>query len=193
MNAILKHLHLKHLSTKNYNKSMFNWLKDLFHHPKTSTREKWISGVVATVYIFGLGMLGGRMSPSTQAFYEALQKPSLNPPSWVFPIAWTILFSLIAWSGYQGWNYFTTERLRKIFAYLYAVNGLLVYLWSFTFFEKQSILGALYVIVAMVIVIELMILTAFKSNQKAAYALLPYFIWVLFAAYLNISIVALNP
>jgi len=133
------------------------------------------------------------MDPKTWAFYEALQKPSLNPPSWVFPVAWIILFTLIAWSGYQAWNYFATDRLRRIFAFLYAVNGILVYLWSFVFFEQQSILNALYIIVAMVIVIELMILTAFKSNHKAAYALLPYFLWVLFATYLNVSIVALNP
>jgi len=172
---------------------MFQWLTKLFHRPETSKKEKWISGIVSTVYIFGLGMLGGRMDPNTQAFYDALQKPSLNPPSWVFPIAWTILFTLIAWAGYQAWNYFATDRLRKIFAFLYAVNGILVYLWSFVFFERQSTLNALYVIVAMVIVIELMILTAFKSNHKAAYALLPYFLWVLFATYLNISIVALNP
>jgi tryptophan-rich sensory protein len=172
---------------------MFQWLSHLFHRPKTSTREKWVSGLIATVYIFGLGFLGGRMNPSTQAFYDALQKPSLNPPNWVFPVAWTILFTLIAWSGYQAWNHYTTERLRRIFAYLYAVNGLLVYLWSYAFFERQSIQNALFIIVAMVIVIELMILTAFKSNHRAAYALLPYFLWVLFATYLNVSIVALNP
>jgi translocator protein len=172
---------------------MFQWLTNLFRRPQTSTKEKWTSGIIAFAYIFGWGFAGGRMNPSTWAFYQALEKPSLNPPSWVFPIVWTILFALIAWSGYQAWNYFTTNRLRQIFTFLYGVNGILVYLWSFVFFEQQSILNALYIIVAMVIVIELMILTAFKSNQKAAYALLPYFLWVLFATYLNISLVALNP
>ena len=171
---------------------MFHWLSNLFRRPQTSTREKWISGLVATAYIFGWGFAGGRMNAKTSAFYEALQKPGLTPPNWVFPVVWTILFGLIAWSGYEIWNHFATNRLRKIYAILYAINGMLIHQWSYWFFERQSISNALYIIVAMVIVIELMILSAFKSNQRAAYALLPYFLWVLFATYLNISIVALN-
>ncbi len=172
---------------------MFKWLSHLFHRQETSKKEKWISGAISAFYIFALGFAGNRMDPKTWAFYEALQKPALNPPNWVFPIVWTILFGLIAWSGYLVWNHFTTERLRKIYAFLYAVNGILVYLWSYSFFERQSVLNAFYIIVGMIIVIELMILTAFKSNRRAAYALMPYFLWVLFATYLNVSILALNP
>ena len=57
---------------------------------------------------------------------------------------------------------------------------------------RNAIISALYVIIGLIIVIELMVLVAFKSNQKAAYMLLPYLAWVLFATYLNVSIIALN-
>jgi len=172
---------------------MFKWLSNLFHRPQTSKMEKWISSGIAFFYIFGLGYAGGGMDTKTMAFYQTLIKPAFTPPKWVFPIAWTILFVLIGLSGYYVWNYYLNDRLRKWFAGLYAINGLLVFLWSYLFFGQQSITGGLYVIVAMIIVIESMILVAFKSNVKAAYLLMPYFLWVLFATYLNISIVALNP
>lgn len=172
---------------------MFNWLRNLFRKPETTTKEKWISGVVATGFIFALGFAGGRMDPKTWAFYDALQKPSLTPPGWVFPIAWTTLFALIAISGYFAWNQYKSIGLRKLFALLYFINGILVYLWSFMFFERQSITWALLIIIGLLIVSESMILTGFKNNAKSAYLLLPYFVWLLFAAYLNVSIVALNP
>jgi translocator protein len=172
---------------------MFLWLKKLFHRPQTSLREKWISGLLSFAIIFGLGFAGGRMDPKTWAFYEALVKPPFTPPNWVFPVAWTALFVLIAIAGYEAWNHYHSKWLRNAFAVLYAVNGILVYLWSFFFFERQLATDALVVIVGLILVIETMILVSFKNSHRAAYYLLPYLVWILFAAYLNVSIVALNP
>jgi len=171
---------------------MFTWLKNLFHKDQTTKKEKIISGFIFFFYIFALGFAGGGMNEKTAGFYNSLAKPSLTPPSWVFPIAWTILFALIGLAGYYVWNYFQSDRYRKIFSALYAVNGFLVYLWSEVFFKMQDITGALYVIVAMIILIEVMILVAFKTNHKAAYMLMPYLLWVLFATYLNTTLIVLN-
>jgi translocator protein len=171
---------------------MFNWLKQLFHKEQTSKKEKMISGLISFIYIFALGFAGGGMDDRTKAFYNTLMKPNLNPPNWVFPIVWTILFALIGLTGYYIWNFYKSDLYRKIFAALYAVNGIFVYLWSYVFFEKQNISGALYVIVAMIILIELMILTALKTNHRASYLLIPYFLWVLFATYLNTTLITLN-
>lgn len=168
---------------------MFHWLRQLFHKEQTSRTEKIISGAVAFAYIFILGYAG---SSKNMAFYESLAKPSLTPPNWVFPVVWTILFSLIGLSGYYVWNHFEKDLYRKIFAALYFINGILVYMWSYVFFGNNNINGALYVIIGMIILIESMILVSFRTNRKAAYLLLPYFMWVLFATYLNASIIALN-
>ena len=168
---------------------MFHWLRELFHHEQTSKTEKIVSGVISFAYIFILGFLG---SSKNMAFYDSLIKPQLTPPNWVFPVVWTILFALIGLAGYYAWNHFKSDLYRKIFAILYAANGILVYLWSYVFFGQNDINGALYVILGMIVLIEFMILTAFKINHKTAYLLLPYFIWVLFATYLNTSIIALN-
>jgi translocator protein len=171
---------------------MFHWLKNLFHKEETSKKEKIISAIIFFLYIFAIGFANGGMDTKSQAFYNSLIKPGLTPPGWVFPIVWTILFALIGLTGYYIWNYYKNDRYRKIFSALYVVNGIFIYLWSYVFFRMQDITSALYVIVAMIILIEIMILVAFKTNHKAAYLLMPYFLWVLFATYLNTAIIGLN-
>ncbi len=170
---------------------MFNLIKKLFHREQeTSKKERLFSSLVLFAYIFGLGYAGSSRSPGS--FYQALIKPELAPPNWVFSVVWTVLFVLIGLSGYYVWNHYKDEFYRKVFIGLYIVNGLLVYSWSYVFFTSQSIANALYVMVGLIIVVELMILTAFKVNRKSAYLIMPYLAWILFATYLNVSMVALN-
>jgi len=171
---------------------MFDWLRHLFHREQTSKKEKLISGLIFFTYIFLMGFRGNMMQGDEWTFYESLLKPGFTPPGWVFPFVWTTIFVLIGLAGYHTWNFYKSNQLRKIFAGLYAINGILVYLWPYVFFTQQSISGALYVIIGLIIVIELMILTAFKNNHKAAYMLIPYLLWVLFATYLNTTFLILN-
>lgn len=171
---------------------MFNWLQQLFHREQTSKKEKIISSLLFFAYIFTLGYRGNVMGEEEQLFYQSLMKPDFTPPEWVFPFVWTALFVLIGLAGYYVWNFYISDRLRKWFAGLYAINGLLIYLWPHAFFTLQSLHGALYAIIGLIIVVELMILIAFKTNHKAAYMLIPYLLWLLFATYLNISFLALN-
>jgi translocator protein len=169
---------------------MLNWLKNLFSKERTTSRkEKIISGILIFGYIYGLGFAS---SYPPGEFYRQLIKSALTPPNWVFPVAWTILFFLIGLSGYYIWNHYSSAAKRRLFTLLYLVNGILVFLWSYFFFGQQNITTPLYIILGIVIVAELMILTAFGTNKKAAYVLIPYLAWVLFATYLNASIIALN-
>jgi len=169
---------------------MFGWLKNLFKKEKTTTKKiKIISGIVSFGYIFGLGYLG---SSDPGEWYRALIKPELTPPSYVFPIVWAILFFLIGLAGYYVWNFYESDFKRKLFGTLYLVNGIFVYLWSYFFFGIHDMNSALYTIIGIIIVAELMILSAFGTNKKSAYMLIPYLLWVLFATYLNVAIIALN-
>jgi len=169
---------------------MFQWLKNLFIHKQaTSKKEKIISALLFFGYIYGLGY-ASNYEPGE--FYKQLIQPELTPPNWVFPIAWTILFTLIGLSGYYVWNHYSSVIKRRIFTLLYALNGVLVFLWSYFFFGQQNITTPLFIILGMIIVAELMILTAFGTNKKAAYLLMPYLAWILFATYLNASIIVLN-
>ncbi len=169
---------------------MFQWLKNLFAHKQTtSKKEKIISGIISFGYIFLLGFAG---SSKPDTFYAALKKPASVPPNWVFPVVWTILFILIGLAGFYVWNNYESNFKRKLFAFLYVINGILIFLWSYLFFGLHDIKTPLYVIIGIIIIAELMVVTAFGTNRKAAYLLLPYLVWILFATYLNSTIILLN-
>ena len=168
---------------------MFNFLRNLFKLKKTSKKEKIISAILSFGFVFLMGYAG---SSKPDAWYEALKKPDVVPPDYVFPIVWTILFILLGLSMYRVWNYYESDFKRKLFAVLYAINGVLIYYWSYLFFGLHNISGALYTVIVMIILAELMIITAFHNNKKAAYMLIPYLAWILFATYLNATIIILN-
>ncbi len=168
---------------------MLNWLKNILSREKTSKKEKTLSAIIAFCYV---GVLGYAGSVTPGNWYEALAKPTAMPPNYVFSIVWPILFVLLAASAYYVWNHYKTKFRRNFYAILYAINGVLIYFWSQLFFGQQNIIGALYVIIGIIIVSELMILVAFANRKSAAYFLMPYLLWILFATYLNASILVLN-
>lgn len=170
---------------------MFDFLKKLFHHEQTSKREKIISAVLAFGYVIALGMANQKAMQSE--WYQALIKPDVQPPDAVFAIVWTILFVLIGLSGYFAWNFYASNTGRKLFAVFYALNGLLMAAWTHQFFVKHSVGNGVISIVGLIIVIEAMIITGFYTNKKSSYLLLPYLLWILFAMYLNIQYLILNP
>lgn len=171
---------------------MFERLKDFFHREQTSKREKLISALLFFGFIFLVGFRGNIMDGESMTFYNSLIKPTATPPNWIFPFIWSALFVLIGMAGYYVWNFYQSDKLRKLFIALYVVNGIFIYLWPQFFYIKESLSGSLYIIVGLIIIAELMILAAFKENHKAAYMLIPYLLWLLFATYLNISIITLN-
>lgn len=171
---------------------MLNWLKKILHREQTTKKEKIISGIISFVYVFSLGYAGNIWTPERRAFYDSLIKPEITPDDTVFTIVWLALFIMIAWSGYFAWNHYKDEKFRKIFIGLFAINGFLIYLWPNVFFAQQNITTALYLIIGMIVIAELMILAAFRVNQKSAYLLIPYLGWLFFATYLNTAFVVLN-
>ena len=139
-----------------------------------------------------MGYKGNIIDMEGRTFYESLVKPVATLPEWLLPFIWTTLFVLIGLSAFYVWNYYKSSYYRKLFVALYVVNGILMCLWPYAFFTQQAITTALYVIIGLIILVELMILVAFKTNHKAAYMLVPYLLWILYATYLNTSFIALN-
>ena len=168
---------------------MFEWFKKLIHREKTSKTEKLISLLLSALYLFGIGYI----SPTPNAWYEGLNKPTELPPNIVFPIAWFIIFILLISAMYNMWNHYESDVIkRKWYVLLYIINGFFIWQWSALFFGEQNITGALFIAIALLIIAELMILLGFYTHKKSAYLLMPYLAWLLFAIYLNASIITLN-
>jgi translocator protein len=139
---------------------------------------------------------GSRYSPRKGSredrWYRSLDKPIYNPPRSIFPIVWTTLYGLMAWSGWRVWRAepspYRSEAL-LIWTGQLAANAA----WSKLFFGDQRPDHALVDVTVMRSLIASYIATAYKVDRPAAIAFVPYLGWVAFATHLNREIVRRNP
>jgi tryptophan-rich sensory protein len=131
-------------------------------------------------------------TPAIPTWYAMLQKPSFAPPNWVFFPVWTSLFIIMGISLFLIWQKGWEDKTVKTAIYLFAGQLVLNTLWSFAFFGLRSPLLGLMEIIILWIAILATILTFKKLSKTAAYLLIPYILWVSFAAFVNFSIWRLN-
>jgi translocator protein len=125
---------------------------------------------------------------SVSTWYLTLVKPSFNPPSWVFGPVWTLLYLLMGISLYLVWTNNYHKKALTFFGIQLTLNAL----WSILFFGLQNPLAAFIEIIFLWTSILITIIYFYKINKSSAYLLIPYILWVSFAAILNLAIVLLN-
>jgi translocator protein len=149
---------------------------------------KILIAVVACVLLGGLS--GVATVSSIQTWYVTVNKPSWNPPNWLFGPVWTTLFVLMGIAFGLVWNSTNEDKEKAMF--LFYIQFGLNMLWSMLFFYFRSPGIALIEIVLMLGFI-LLTTNAFKKiDPRAAYLLFPYIAWVSFATFLNFTIWRLN-
>lgn len=153
----------------------------------TITPRDWAVLLVSVVVCVVLGALSG-MTASASAGYSGLEMPPLSPPGIVFPIAWTILYILL---GASLWLMYRSGGDR-IFYILFAVQMVLNLVWVPLFFGSGMMEAAMVDLVLMWIITLAMIIVSRGSARYASYLLVPYIIWLTFAAYLNAGALVLN-
>lgn len=123
-------------------------------------------------------------------WYNSLIKPFLSPPDGVFLPVWTVLYITILISFIL---YFINPNKNKKSGYIFFfVQFVLNLSWSFVFFKFKSISGGLIIIFLMGVFIFLTIKKFYSVSKVSGLILIPYFLWVLFAAYLNLGFLILN-
>lgn len=130
---------------------------------------------------------------SVNGWYVALQKPSFNPPNEVFAPVWSILYVLMGISAGIVWSKGFHHIWVKTALYHFGFQLLFNALWSIVFFGLKSPSWALLVILGLLSLIMLTIRWFKVVSKVAAYLLIPYLLWVFFAALLNYKIWELNP
>jgi len=138
-----------------------------------------------------IGALGAIWTSSDSDWYRNLNKPSFNPPSWVFGPVWTLLFSLMGVALYLVWVS-PDSRLRTIGLVLFGLQFLFNVLWSYLFFGLNNPLWSLVEIFVLLILILVTGFYFYFVSFWAGYLMLPYFIWVAFASFLNWNLWRLN-
>ena len=125
-------------------------------------------------------------------WYKSLNQSPLTPPSWVFPIAWTLLYALIIASGVVFLTARTAAAVRSAGFFYYCAAWVLNISWSQIFFRFRRPGMSFAVILGMIAFIALNIRAFYPVSRLAAWLLVPYLGWVSFAAYLNGYIVFMN-
>lgn len=139
------------------------------------------------------GIIGSIFTaPSIPTWYVGIVKPSLNPPAWIFAPVWTTLFALMGIAAFLIWKKGLRRKEVKIALSIFVGQLALNTLWSIIFFGLHNPGAALIEIVFLWLAILVTIITFRRISKAAAWILLPYIIWVSFAAYLNLMIWMLN-
>lgn len=157
---------------------------------KVSTVVKIFIGVVICL---GIGFVGSiATQTSVDSWYTTLNKPGFNPPSWLFAPVWTLLYILMGVAAGMVWSRGFHHIWVKTALYHFGFQLVLNASWSIAFFGYQSPLVAMLIIIALIV----LVLITFKwfkvVNTTAAYLLIPYILWIVYAAALNFEIWRLN-
>lgn len=148
---------------------------------------------ISLALCFLAGFIGSIFTtPSIATWYADLIKPSFNPPNWIFAPVWTILYVLMAISFYLVWQKGTKEKIVQTSLFSFIFQLMLNMLWSIVFFGMHSPLWGFLVIILLWIAILTTIVCFYKVSKLASYVLIPYILWVSFAAVLNYSVFILN-
>ncbi len=147
--------------------------------------------VVAGLGAVALAGAGGLLT-EIGPWYRNLRKPSWQPPDWLFGPAWTIILGLAAWSAALGWEAASTGGERTVIVAAFLFNALCHLLWSPLFFKWQRPDWALAEVPFLWLSVLACVVVLAPVSGFASWLMVPYLLWVAFAAYLNLAIVRLN-
>ncbi|MEX0920886.1 MAG: TspO/MBR family protein [Candidatus Pacearchaeota archaeon] len=153
---------------------------------KNGKKLKWKVLVISILVVYILAFVGSLFtSPGVDSeWYESI-KPEITPPSWVFPVAWNIIYLFIALSFYFAWTSAKNSDLRRNLYILFGANLFFNVIWSYLFFSLQNPALAFIDLLLIWITIIFMMTFTRKVNMRSFYLLIPYFLWVSFAGVLN--------
>jgi tryptophan-rich sensory protein len=156
-------------------------------------KKKVLYITIAIVVCLLIGFLSGFATQSSvDTWYSTLNKPDFNPPDWIFAPVWTVLYILMGIAAGIVWAKGFYHIWVKTALYFFGFQLLFNALWSIVFFGFQNPFWALLVILVLLGLI-LQTIKCFKIvSRTAAYLLIPYLLWVCFAALLNYRIWELN-
>lgn len=155
-------------------------------------KKNWAQAIIWVVAFQVIGLILGLLTKDTiMSWYQYLNKSNLTPPSIAFSIVWPILYVMIALAGYSLWRQ-RKDPDAKIALYFYSAQLLMNWLWTPLFFRLHYI-GLSFVWILILTLLTL--ITIYLTRKKFTFAclmLVPYFLWLLFASYLNGTIWMLN-
>ena len=153
-------------------------------------KNKFLTFLLFLAITFSASFIGG-LSTITfkEPWYSLLNKPTFNPPDWIFGPVWTSLYLMMTFSI---WLYWHTKNRDMNTVYIYFIHLILNTTWSIVFFVFHNILFALINLLVIIFFIIVLILKYKDINKVSYYLMIPYLLWSCYALILNFSLLILN-
>lgn len=139
-----------------------------------------------------VGGLSALLTGNSMENFSTLNKPSFAPPAWLFPVAWTVLYTLMGVSSYLILTSVAPKEDKESALKIYAIQLSVNFLWSIFFFNLELYLFAFFWLLLLWGLVLVMLVRFYKINKTAAFLNVPYIVWLTFAAVLNFTIWLLN-
>ncbi len=166
--------------------------------PTHSAKKSALALIAFILLCLAAGGVGGiATADNVTGWYSTINKPTWNPPGWIFGPVWTTLYVMMAIAAWQVWRKpqtspSSTSASKKIAFTLFGIQLALNALWSFIFFQWHELGWALAEILVLWVAIAATLLAFFRIRKSAGWLLAPYLAWVSFASFLTYTIWTLN-
>ena len=153
-------------------------------------KNKFLSFILFGLITYSASVIGGLVTVGfKEPWYSLINKPTFNPPSWVFAPVWTTLYLMMTIAIWFFWH----SRNREMNTiYIYFIHIVFNATWSIVFFGLHQILLALFVLIVLILMIIILILRFKRVNIVSYYLMIPYLLWCCFALFLNFNLLILN-
>ncbi|MGA2916782.1 MAG: TspO/MBR family protein [Sedimentisphaerales bacterium] len=155
-------------------------------------RSDVIKLIISCTVPLAVGYGGSFWTANSMDWYQTLAKPAFNPPGWIFAPVWTMLYLLMGIAVFLVWQRGLADKAGKVALATFILQLVFNALWMPIFFGMKQPLIAFGVVILLWLAIAGTIICFYRVNKLSAILLLPYIIWVSFAAVLNASICVLN-
>lgn len=149
----------------------------------------WKKLILCLLLPLFVGGISAFLTKDNMDIFSFLNKPSLTPPEFVFPIVWTILYILM---GIASYLVLTTDKTDDFSLFFYGLQLFFNFFWSILFFNLEAYLLSFIWLILLWILIFITTILFYKISKPAGYLMIPYLLWVSFAGYLNLAIYFLN-
>jgi tryptophan-rich sensory protein len=153
-------------------------------------KNKFLSFILFGLITYSASVIGGLVTVGfKEPWYSLINKPTFNPPSWVFAPVWTTLYLMMTIAIWLFWH----SRNREMNTiYIYFIHIVFNATWSIVFFGLHQILLALIVLIGLILIIIILMLRFKRVNIVSYYLMIPYLLWCCYALVLNFNIFLLN-
>ena len=153
-------------------------------------KNKFLSFILFALITYSASVIGGLVTIGfKEPWYSLINKPSFNPPSWIFAPVWTTLYLMMTVAIWFFWH---SKNRDMNTVYIYFIHIAFNTTWSIVFFGFHEILFSLFILILLICLIIILILRFKRVNMASFYLMIPYLLWCCFALILNFSIFLLN-